>query len=66
MARACVHRGLRHLLLCHLSETNNRPDIALRATKSALRGSGFRGTLRAARQDELVTLNGVAQMELAL
>lgn len=66
MARSCVHRGLRHLLLCHLSETNNRPELALRTMKAALRGSGFRGTLRTAKQDEPVTLNGVAQMELAL
>jgi phosphoribosyl 1,2-cyclic phosphodiesterase len=50
MARECIHRGLRHLVLCHLSETNNRPTIAMRAMKSALRGSGFRGTLTLAAQ----------------
>jgi phosphoribosyl 1,2-cyclic phosphodiesterase len=66
MARACVHRGLRHLVLCHLSETNNRPAIALRAMKSALRGTGFRGTLTAADQDRAVTLGGAVQMELAI
>jgi phosphoribosyl 1,2-cyclic phosphodiesterase len=65
-ARFCVHRGLRHLMLCHLSETNNQPDLALRSMKRALRGSGFRGSLCAARQDDAVTLNGVVQMELAL
>jgi phosphoribosyl 1,2-cyclic phosphodiesterase len=66
MARACVHRGLRHLVLCHLSETNNRPVIALRAMKSALRGSGFRGTLTAAAQERATTLGGAVQMELAI
>lgn len=66
MARACVHGGLQHLVLCHLSETNNRPTIALRAMKSALRGSAFRGTLQAAAQDVPVTLGGAVQMELAL
>ena len=48
MARACIHPGLRHLVLCHLSETNNRPQLALRAMRTSLRGSGFCGTLRAA------------------
>lgn len=66
MARACAHGRLRHLLLCHLSETNNRPDLALTAARSALRGTAFRGTLRVAKQDETVTLGRVAQMELAL
>lgn len=66
MARACAHRGLQHLVLCHLSETNNRPTIALRAMKSALRGSAFRGSIQAALQDQPVTLGGAVQMELAL
>jgi len=66
MARACAHGRLRHLLLCHLSETNNRPELALKEAKSALRGTAFRGTLRVAKQDETVTLGRVAQMELAL
>lgn len=66
MARDCVHRGLRHVVLCHLSQVNNRPEIALRAMRSALRGVGFRGTLQAAPQHSTVTLGGAAQMELAL
>jgi phosphoribosyl 1,2-cyclic phosphodiesterase len=67
MARDCVHRGLRHVVLCHLSQVNNRPEIALRAMRSALRGAGFRGTLQAAPQHSTVTLGGgAAQMELAL
>ena len=66
MARDCVHRGLRHLVLCHLSQINNRPELALRAMRTALRGVGFRGTLQAAPQHSIVTLGGPAQMELAL
>lgn len=66
MARDCVHRGLRHLVLCHLSKINNRPEIALRAMRSALRGVGFRGTLQAAPQHSTMTLGGAAQMELSL
>jgi len=65
MARDCVHRGLRHLVLCHLSKINNRPEIALRSMRSALRGVGFRGTLQAAPQHSTMTLGGAAQMELA-
>lgn len=66
MARDCVHRGLRHLVLCHLSQTNNRPEIALRAMRTALRGVGFKGTLQAAQQHSTITLGGPSQMELAL
>ena len=66
MARDCVHRGLRHLVLCHLSQINNRPELALRAMRTALRGVGFRGTLQAAPQHSIVTLGGPAQIELAL
>jgi len=67
MARSCVHRGLRHLVLCHLSQVNNRPEIALKAMRSALRGSGFRGSLQAAPQHTTLTLGGGAmQMELSL
>ena len=67
MARSCVHRGLRHLVLCHLSQVNNRPEIALKTMRSALRGSGFRGALQAAPQHSTLTLGGGAmQMELSL
>jgi len=66
MARECVHRGLRHVVLCHLSQVNNRPEIALRAMRASLRGAGFRGTLQAAPQHSTITLGGAAQMELAL
>lgn len=66
MARDCVHRGLRHLVLCHLSQINNRPELALRAMRTALRGAGFRGALQAAPQHSIVTLGAAAQIELAL
>ena len=66
MARELSHRGLRHLVLCHLSQINNRPEIALRAMRTALRGAGFKGTLQAALQHGTITLGGAAQIELAL
>ena len=66
MARDVTHRGLRHLVLCHLSQINNRPEIALRSMRTALRGAGFKGTLQAAPQHSMMTLGGAAQIELAL
>jgi phosphoribosyl 1,2-cyclic phosphodiesterase len=66
MARECVHRGLRHLVLCHLSQVNNRPEIALRSMRTTLRSAGFKGKLQAAPQHTTVTLGGAAQIELAL
>jgi phosphoribosyl 1,2-cyclic phosphodiesterase len=35
-----VHKGLTHVVLGHLSETNNRPEIALNAVAPALNGHG--------------------------
>lgn len=66
MARTCVHRDLRHLVLCHLSQVNNRPEIALKTMHTALRGSGFRGVLQAAPQHSTLTLGGAMQIEFAL
>ena len=66
MARELSHRGLRHLVLCHLSQINNRPEIALRAMRTTLRGAGFKGVLQAAPQHSTMTLGGAAQIELGL
>jgi hypothetical protein len=45
---------------------NNRPDIAIKTIRSALRGTGFRGALQVAPQHSTLTLGGAAQIELAL
>lgn len=71
LVRACVHRGLRHVVLCHISEHNNRPAIALRSMQDSLRDSGFCGEVTAASQDVpmTVTLSASrrpAQLALAL
>ncbi|MBO7547705.1 MAG: MBL fold metallo-hydrolase [Bacteroidales bacterium] len=34
--RSFLHPGLRHIFLCHLSENNNTPDLALAASRAAL------------------------------
>ena len=35
-----IHDGLSHVILAHLSEVNNRPNIALQAASSTLSGNG--------------------------
>ncbi len=37
-----AHRGLRGVVLAHLSETNNTPEVALQRTRDALRRAGWR------------------------
>lgn len=37
---ACAHRGLRSVVLAHLSETNNTPEAAVLAAATALRKAG--------------------------
>ena len=54
VARDTVTRRLAHLVLAHLSEKNNTPEIATRAMRSALRGTRFRGQMSAATQDGVV------------
>ena len=53
LARACVHSGLQHLVLAHLSEQCNTPDHALAAASAALARSRFRGRVTAAAQDSV-------------
>jgi phosphoribosyl 1,2-cyclic phosphodiesterase len=38
---ACMHRALRGIMLAHLSETNNTPDLALTSATRALRRAGW-------------------------
>ncbi len=50
--RTIGHGGLRNLVLAHLSEINNHPEIASRAASSALKDLGLEGvTISVARQD---------------
>ncbi|HEY0929503.1 MAG TPA: MBL fold metallo-hydrolase [Gemmatimonas sp.] len=41
LAAECAHRGLRGVLLAHLSETNNSPDIAVATARDVLRRAGW-------------------------
>jgi phosphoribosyl 1,2-cyclic phosphodiesterase len=54
LAAAVAHPGLRHVVLAHLSEQNNTPDVARRTVGVALRRTPYDGTLTVASQDGVV------------
>ena len=63
-----AHKGLRQVLLAHLSQQNNEPKVALAAARAVLKATAFRGTLGCAAQD-VVTYPGAergGQVEMAL
>jgi len=49
-ARDCVHAGLSQLVLAHLSERCNAPEVAMKAMREALARTSFRGALEPAAQ----------------
>jgi phosphoribosyl 1,2-cyclic phosphodiesterase len=51
LAAEVAHAGLALLVLAHLSDQCNRPDLALDTVARALDGSAFRGRLVVAKQD---------------
>lgn len=53
-ARDAVTASVRHVVLAHLSENCNTPDLALASMGDGLRRTAFRGTLTAAQQDAVV------------
>jgi phosphoribosyl 1,2-cyclic phosphodiesterase len=63
-----AHKGLRQVLLAHLSQQNNEPRVAMAAATAVLKGTGFRGTLGCATQDVVTRLGtrSGGQMEMAL
>lgn len=68
LLQRAAHRGLRHVLLAHLSQQNNAPDVAHAAARDALRRTAFKGTLACASQDGLTWPGtaGAGQIELGL
>lgn len=52
LAVELLHPGLRVVVLAHLSEECNRPELALATVGDALGAAGWRGRLEAASQDE--------------
>jgi phosphoribosyl 1,2-cyclic phosphodiesterase len=73
-AQECAHRGMSHVVLAHLSETNNTPQMATDCMRAALRRTPFKGSILAASQDypsstisaERASAFGPAQLSLAL
>ena len=53
-ARASLTRDIKHLVLAHLSENCNTPDVALDGMRAAVGGTRFRGTITAAQQDTVM------------
>ena len=53
-ARDAVTPGLQHLVLAHLSEYCNTPEVALANMRGAVRRTAFTGTITAAKQDVVV------------
>jgi phosphoribosyl 1,2-cyclic phosphodiesterase len=62
------HARLRTVVLAHLSDRCNRPEVALQTVRPALAAQGFRGSLLVASQDDpLQALIGEgAQLQLSL
>lgn len=63
-----AHRGLRQVLLAHLSQQNNDPQLALTAARDGLTRTAFRGHVSCAAQDVVTWAEGPGnfQGELAL
>jgi phosphoribosyl 1,2-cyclic phosphodiesterase len=65
-AREMVHPGLRTVVLAHLSEQNNTPQIARQTVGVQLRRVRFRGRLGAATQDKACAVGDVREVQLSL
>ncbi len=63
-----AHKGLRQVLLAHLSQQNNEPSLALAAAKDVLKRTAFRGAVACAAQDAVSRAGEpiTPQMQLAL
>ncbi|HEX4933174.1 MAG TPA: MBL fold metallo-hydrolase [Gemmatimonadaceae bacterium] len=57
LAQRVAHRNLQHLVLAHLSQQNNTPDVARATVSAALRPTAFRGALSVARQDAVMSFD---------
>lgn len=60
--RTLVHDKLQHIVLAHLSETNNTPDLALKSAVAVLEEECI-SSLRVARQDRPTPLLDLSQID---
>jgi phosphoribosyl 1,2-cyclic phosphodiesterase len=65
VARA-AHRDMRAIVLAHLSEQNNTPEIARSTVARALRGGPFRGKLVTAAQHLVCSVGDAAEVQYQL
>jgi len=65
-AAEVAHHGLRAVVLAHLSEQNNTPQIARDAVARALRATPFHGTLITAAQDAACAVGDRREEQLRL
>ena len=63
-ARELLHPRLAGILLAHLSEECNRPELARAAVEGELKRAGWRGFLEVARQDVPSTLVDIPELHL--
>ena len=66
LAADLYHGGLSTVVLAHLSDRCNRPDLALAAVGAALERKGFCGRLLAASQDEPLECFEIGPTQYAL
>ncbi|MDH3569958.1 MAG: MBL fold metallo-hydrolase [Gemmatimonadota bacterium] len=66
LAAAVCHGDLQTVVLAHLSDRCNRPELAMETVRQALRSKGFRGRLLVAMQDEPVGPIEVGSRQYAL
>jgi phosphoribosyl 1,2-cyclic phosphodiesterase len=59
-----LHPRLTGVVLAHLSNESNRPDLAQRIVEGALRRAGFRGYLEVARQDRPTAMLDVEELRI--
>jgi phosphoribosyl 1,2-cyclic phosphodiesterase len=64
--REIASARLQHVVLAHLSETNNTPELAVSAVRGALKGSPYRGSVQAAGQRVPCAVGEPAQTQLGL
>ena len=73
-ARECVHKGMSHVILAHLSQKNNSPRVATETVRAALSQTDFRGCVTPASQGRVTgpfvpkgaKYRGPGQLELDL
>ncbi|MGH7690156.1 MAG: hypothetical protein ACREN3_11175, partial [Gemmatimonadaceae bacterium] len=63
LIRDTATRRLRHVVLAHLSEKCNAPELAREATEREVRRTVYRGTVTTARQREIVGPFDVGHVE---